>query len=581
MSRSKQLQTCTTCKMKDVNQQQHLSPLIVQSSKINGWLISRNLIQRDYPKKLREIECKIDDIINKNSDISIQISESSSLYLGCRDILDILTQTDNKTDFFGRSSPLVRAWSEIVSLFQKNNLFFAEVGDAINELSAVQVPRCKLFIAERQKHLLSLHQKLREQNLNLSHKEELLEKVYKEFRFDTEEKNVKLRLLEEAENVPKLLADFVRSLAALDTALKLYNSFKTFVVGGFQDNNKPEKKSFECCPTLQLLINSGHVLVFTWKNGYKPEHVKESDDFIPLLLQHERTRLKQSSIEIKKSELAESPPSEPNEIVWDETEAEEIGFGPFDLNTEESIEIEMEDALPNSSLKVTDVPNSKPIVASGASARYLLDSADGRKALLNDLLELGAFLQRFQEDLLERLDNEGGNQLGGTGRNTTGPSGCSGCDALQNMIMQEQERDALSYWSCFCGQFVDCIGGKLYLFSGLKKYVQCPQNIQSYTYDEISKMIGLVKEAQKNLTTSSLSQLMMIRSRTGYLDRLTDRLMDYRRQVELAKTRVCQTQQLIDKAIKEQEEKTTQLIHYKQSCKKLVSFLEDELSRDL
>ncbi|RTG90010.1 uncharacterized protein DC041_0005957 [Schistosoma bovis] len=120
------------------------------------------------------------------------------------------------------------------------------------------------------------------------------------------------------------------------------------------------------------------------------------------------------------------------------------------------------------------------------------------------------------------------------------------------------------------------------LFGGI---LQCQSanhnapNDLSYTSNDISRMIELVKEALNKLTTSSLSQLMMIRTRIGYLDRLTDRLLDYRRQVELARTRCSQTQKLIDKALMEQQEKTTQLAQLKNYCKKLVSFLEDELSR--
>ncbi|CAH8851604.1 unnamed protein product [Trichobilharzia szidati] len=540
--------------MKDVGQQQCLSPLMVQSSKINGWLVSRKLIQTDYPKKLREIDLKINDATNKSPEASVHLSENPSLYLGCKKVLDILSQTDTKTDFFGRSSTVVRAWADIVSLFQKNNLYLAEIGDSIHELSAVQVPRGKMFITERQKNLLDLRQKLREQNLNLSRKEELLEKVYKEFRVDVNEQNIKVRLLEEAENVLEFLTEFVDSLKSLDPALQLYSSFRKFILGGFQNDNEPEKV-FECCPTLQLLIDSGHVLVFTWKNGYAPECVKESDDFIPLLLKQEREKLKQSSIEMEKTDLvAEDASLEPNEIVWDETEG--IDFGPIDYDVIESIEIETENTPPMTPSGLTDSGNAvsssisseiqaKPTIASGGSARYLLDSTDGRKALLNDLFELDAFLQRFQEDMHERLDHEGGgNQLSVSERNTTGSSGNTGCDTLQNMVMQN-----------------------------------APQDIQSCTWDELNRMIQLVKEAQDKLTTSSLSQLMMIRTRTGYLDRLTDRLLDYRRQVTLAKTRVSQTQHLIDKTIKEQEEKTIQLHQHRESCIKLVTFFEEELSR--
>ncbi|CAH8550930.1 unnamed protein product [Schistosoma haematobium] len=544
--------------MKDTDQQQ-LPALLIQSSRINSWLLSRKIIQTDYPKKLKDIDCKVNDYFNKYPEVNVPIFESPSLFLGCREFLEALAKTDNKTDFFGRSSPLVRAWTEVLSLFQKNNLYLAEVGDSINELAAVQVPRCKMFISDRHKNLLDLRQRLKEQSLNLIRKEELLEKVYKEFHVDVKEENIRLRLLEEAGKVPMLLTEFVHSLTSLKTALQLYVSFKNFVLGGFQDDYHEPEKFYGCCPTLKLLIDSGHVMVFTWKNGCEPEHIEGSDDFVPFLLQQEKMKVNQLSMELCQNVFTDSNvPSELNEILWDENEVGAIDFGPFDVESVENIEIERENMVSTSSSGTPDNPNvdsasqsnvpssineRKPIVASGASARYLLDSVDGRQALLNDLLELNAFLQRFQEDLLERLDNESEHQLSRTGCNAFKPSGGIGCDTIQNIIIQNAPNDL------------------------------------SYTSNDISRMIELVKEALNKLTTSSLSQLMMIRTRIGYLDRLTDRLLDYRRQVELARTRCSQTQKLIDKALMEQQEKTTQLAQLKNYCKKLVSFLEDELSR--
>ncbi|CAH8542014.1 unnamed protein product [Schistosoma bovis] len=544
--------------MKDTDQQQ-LPALLIQSSRINSWLLSRKIIQTDYPKKLKDIDCKVNDYFNKYPEVNVPIFESPSLFLGCREFLEALAKTDNKTDFFGRSSPLVRAWTEVLSLFQKNNLYLAEVGDSINELAAVHVPRCKMFISDRHKNLLDLRQRLKEQSLNLIRKEELLEKVYKEFHVDVKEENIRLRLLEEAGKVPMLLTEFVHSLTSLKTALQLYVSFKNFVLGGFQDDYHEPEKFYGCCPTLKLLIDSGHVMVFTWKNGCEPEHIEGSDDFVPFLLQQEKMKVNQLSMELSQNVFTDSNvPSELNEILWDENEVGAIDFGPFDVESVENIEIERENMVSTSSSGTPDNPNvdsasqsnvpssineRKPIVASGASARYLLDSVDGRQALLNDLLELNAFLQRFQEDLLERLDNESEHQLSRTGCNAFKPSGGIGCDTIQNIIIQNAPNDL------------------------------------SYTSNDISRMIELVKEALNKLTTSSLSQLMMIRTRIGYLDRLTDRLLDYRRQVELARTRCSQTQKLIDKALMEQQEKTTQLAQLKNYCKKLVSFLEDELSR--
>ncbi|RTG90020.1 uncharacterized protein DC041_0005967 [Schistosoma bovis] len=309
-----------------------------------GWLLSRKIIQTDYPKKLKDIDCKVNDYFNKYPEVNVPIFESPSLFLGCREFLEALAKTDNKTDFFGRSSPI--------------------------------------------------------------------------------------------------------SHSALN-----YN--EVFCLYSFQDDYHEPEKFYGCCPTLKLLIDSGHVMVFTWKNGCEPEHIEGSDDFVPFLLQQEKMKVNQLSMELSQNVFTDSNvPSELNEILWDENEVGAIDFGPFDVESVENIEIERENMVSTSSSGTPDNPNvdsasqsnvpssineRKPIVASGASARYLLDSVDGRQALLNDLLELNAFLQRFQEDLLERLDNESEHQLSRTGCNAFKPSGGIGCDTIQNIIIQVEK----------------------------------------------------------------------------------------------------------------------------------------------
>lgn len=73
----------------------------------------------------------------------------------------------------------------------------------------------------------------------------------------------------------------------------------------------------------------------------------------------------------------------------------------------------------------TDV---KQTVASGETARLLLDTIDGRKHLLNDLTELHTFLQRFKDDLVERQCIDSPNaKLSNSG---------FGLQTLQNIIFQ-------------------------------------------------------------------------------------------------------------------------------------------------
>lgn len=56
-------------------------------------------------------------------------------------------------------------------------------------------------------------------------------------------------------------------------------------------------------------------MVFTWKNGCEPEHIEGSDDFVPFLLQQEKMKVNQLSMELSQNVFTDSNvPSELNEV---------------------------------------------------------------------------------------------------------------------------------------------------------------------------------------------------------------------------------------------------------------------------
>ncbi|KAF6775561.1 hypothetical protein AHF37_05082 [Paragonimus kellicotti] len=183
-------------------------------------------------------------------------------------------------------------------------------------------------------------------------------------------------------------------------------------------------------------------------------------------------------------------------------------------------------------------------VASGKTARLLLDTAQGRIALLNDLVELGAFLSRFTEDQMELQGCVGGagEVMDTTKRIAAGTSG--GSITLQSMILQN-----------------------------------APSAVHSISAKESSQMLALVEHARAQLTNSSMSQLLMIRNKPGYLDRLIGRMTDLKNQVTRVKSRMLDAQLQIDEACSEQEHQAAALVQYRTQCKQLVSLMEKELTR--
>ncbi|KAF8566682.1 hypothetical protein P879_07011 [Paragonimus westermani] len=552
-------------------------PIYIQSSKLIEWLLNRKLLQKDYPKRLLAVVKKLSQLINGNGSFICSDSNLKPLsYLNALQLVEKIEKEDKTTDFFGRASQNVRvrsyftniirkAWRDIIESYEKSNLHLAEIGEQIQEIAAENVPKCKNIIADRQRMitvrflatfivLKDLRQKIKEHTLNLMQKEDALEKFCREFQLEAKEENVKLKLLEKAADVPDSLSHFVVSLKDLKPALDLYETVANCIHKCSRSSGKQEAVSDgDLCHTLALLIASGHVRLFTWLTNREPERIEADDDFIPGLLLEEQNILKRNmSAQYLNGENVTAVT--PEDIVWSDTEeAVEIDFGALDLADDEPIEIEVVDSTTDlkqmtDSSAVSDRTDAVHIaesnVASGKTARLLLDTVQGRTALLNDLVELGAFLGRFTEDLMELqgCGNGAGEFMDSTKRIAAGTSG--GSITLQSMILQN-----------------------------------APSAVHSVSAKEASQMLTLVEQARAQLTNSSMSQLLMIRNKPGYLDRLIGRMTDLQKQVTRVKSRMLDAQLQIDEACSEQELQAAALVQYRAQCKQLVSLVEKELTR--
>ncbi|KAA0188182.1 Regulatory subunit-associated protein 3, partial [Fasciolopsis buskii] len=233
-------------------------------------------------------------------------------------------------------------------------------------------------------------------------------------------------------------------------------------------------------------------------------------------------------------------------ITWDEGE---IDFGSIEIETGDNVPVEIDlevELVSGEGDKPEDSPTGACIsethtdsveIPSGKNARLLLDTIQGRNALVNDLVELGAFLGRFCEDLSENQDTEEDNT-----HSTTSAQG--GSIALQQMIFQN-----------------------------------APASLQSVSFKEVSTLLARLEAIREGLTNSVLSQLLMIRSKPGFLDRLVNRLQDFRDQAERSKRRVSEAHLRINEAMAEQERQAAILLKHRANCKRLVTLIEEEISK--
>ncbi|VDP89247.1 unnamed protein product [Echinostoma caproni] len=99
----------------------------------------------------------------------------------------------------------------------------------------------------------------------------------------------------------------------------------------------------------------------------------------------------------------------------------------------------------------------------------------------------------------------------------------------------------------------------------------CVVQIRNRSAKGSRRTVGVCKSS--STSHRSLSQLLMIRSKPGFLDRLVTRLQDMRNQVERSRRRVAEAQMQINEATAEQERQAAVLLKHRSDCKQLVTLV--------
>lgn len=524
-------------------------PVSINSSKIIDWLVNRKLLRKDYPRILSSLKRQIEDLsVSTNLELG-ECPYKHPSYLRSLKLAELVASQDTQTDFFGRASQSVRSWRDVINSYERDNLYLAELGEDIHELASDHIPRCKTVISDRQKLITGLRQKIKELCLNVSKLEDSMDKKLKMLHLTPGETNVKVRLLEEASGVPAYLDAFIPTLGELGSAVSFYGSMRGYThkrTHGAEDIENSLDTA--CCLTLRLLISSGHVPLYHWKTGHPPEQLGQNDDFVLTMLAEERQLLNDdlgNKLASGQDSLfldIDGPVAE--DINWDDDTPCDLIELSDDGQSQTTLVDPPLDSDPPHLQTASHQTSVSTSVVSGHDARSLLDTIEGRNALLNDLTELSAFLNCFIEGqiALHDLDCEDLNFHGSKIRSFAGSIG--GSTTLQNIIMQN-----------------------------------APPIVQSVSAHDAVKMLAAVERARDHLTNSRISQLFMIRSKPGYLDRLVNSISDLNSQVLRAKARVKESELRVQEASAEQEIQATELIRCRNLCKELVGFMEKELTR--
>ncbi|XP_043108993.1 CDK5 regulatory subunit-associated protein 3 [Puntigrus tetrazona] len=358
-------------------------PIDIQTSKLLDWLVDRRHCTLKWQSAVMTIREKINAAIQdmpENEEIKQLLSGSYIHYFHCLRIIEILKGTEaSSKNIFGRySSQRMKDWQEIVSLYEKDNVYLAEVASILIRSVSYEGPALKKQVSKAQQLQQELSRRELECQSSAANMRERYYAACKQYGIQGE--NVARELQALVKDLPVVLAETGKKAGCLDEAIKFYASFINFV----------SDWSEEVLPILRFVQKKQNATVYEWKTGNVPAV-------------------------IERPVMEEAPPDVVTEeaIDWGDLGSKEVNFG---ISVEDGVDwgISLESGTEETSaggidwgdsestpveIEIVDVGTDCPDgVARGEDALSLLENSQTRGQFINELKELEMFLcQRLSE----------------------------------------------------------------------------------------------------------------------------------------------------------------------------------------
>lgn len=360
-------------------------PIDIQTGKLLDWLVDRRHCTLKWQTAVMAIREKINAAIQdmpENEEIKELLSGSYIHYFHCLRIIEILKRTEASTkNIFGRySSQRMKDWQEIVSDYEKESVYLAEVASLLVRNVSYEGPALRKQVSKAQQ----LQQELSRRELECqSGAADMKDRFYEACKqYGIKGENVARELQALVKDLPVVLEKTGKKAACLEEAIQFYTAFTNFV----------SDWSEEVLPLLRFVQKKGNTTVYEWKTGNVPTV-------------------------IERPVMEEAPPDVVTEetIDWGDINSgagtEEVNFGitvedgvdwgiSLESGTEETGGIDWGDTESSPvEIEVVDVGTDCPDgVARGEDALSLLENSQTRGQFIDELMELEVFLcQRLSE----------------------------------------------------------------------------------------------------------------------------------------------------------------------------------------
>ncbi|XP_062485716.1 CDK5 regulatory subunit-associated protein 3 [Pezoporus occidentalis] len=369
-------------------------PIDIQTGKLLDWLVDRRHCNLKWQSQVLAIREKINAAIQdmpENQEIKQLLDGAYLHYFHCLRIVEILKGTEASTkNLFGRySSQRMKDWQEIVSLYEKENTYLAELASLLVRSISYEIPSLRKQISRCQQAQQDFVRREEECQLGAAELRERFCSSCKQYGITGD--NVRQELLALVKDLPSLLSEVGAGASALAEAIELYQACVEFVC---------ESPAEVVLPLLRFVGSRGNTTVYEWRTGLRPLRVERPE------LQEEPEQPKEDSIDwgdftlepaavgdgaagnggaqsegIDWGITVEPGPQQDDGIDWGDGESQEVQITGLEAGTE--------------------VPEG---VACGSDALTLLEHTETRSQFIDELMELELFLSQRLEEMEEEAD---------------------------------------------------------------------------------------------------------------------------------------------------------------------------------
>ncbi|XP_023013682.2 CDK5 regulatory subunit-associated protein 3 [Leptinotarsa decemlineata] len=371
-------------------------PIDINTTKLLDWLISRRHVNKDWQNCVLKIREKINNAIQDmpaHDGIIKLVSGQHINYFHCLRIVDILKETEaDSKNLFGRyGSQRMRDWQDILSSYQKDNVYLAEASQMLIRNISFEIPSLRKQVAKLQQSLTECEKKVKDFSKTEA-------TALKEFSSSCDQlgitgDNIKTELVSLLKELPSIYEIASEKIKIVSPAIELYKEFNKYLSGN--------KSDVQILPVLEYLIKFGNTTTYEYTYGEKPVEIEESS----LIITEEEIQLESEKIDFGDADTGDNEAnidfdidtdngsidfgditvSEEQDIDWGSSSNGEDGF---EIVTHADLEVNLEE-----SGIVVEKAGIDGGVARGEETLSILDNPKTQEQIINNLMELGSFLK--------------------------------------------------------------------------------------------------------------------------------------------------------------------------------------------